>query len=124
MANNNTTLTQAAALRWLIDNAQDAPQDVITKAEELYTSKTKKYDRPKTISKERMANEKLVPMFVEMMHNAPADELINATWLNDHCDHVDVRSPQKARVIAEIAIEQGLVEKYSHKGRTYYRVTE
>ena len=124
MANNNTTLTQAAALRWLIDNAVDAPTEVMEAAEKLYTAKTKKYDRPKTISKERMANEKLVPMFVEMMTNAPSDELINATWLNDHCDSFDVRSPQKARVIAEIAIEQGLIEKYTHKGRTYYRVVE
>ena len=124
MANTNNTLTQAAALRWLIDNAQDAPQDVISKAEELYTSKTKKYDRPKTVSKERRMNETLVVPVVDLMKNAPADELINATWINDHFDHVEVRSPQKARVIAEIAIEKGLIEKYTHKGRTYYRVVE
>lgn len=123
MAEKNTT-TQAAALRWLIDNAVDAPENVIEAAEKLYTAKTKKYDRPKTVSKERRANEKLVPVFVEMMKNAPEGELINATWLNDHCDDFDVRSPQKARVIAEIAIENGMVEKYTHKGRTYYRVVE
>ena len=119
-----TNMTQAAALRWLIDNAVDAPTDVITKAEELYTSKTKKYDRPKTVSKERMMNEKLVDPVVELVANAPADELVNATWINNNFDHVDVRSPQKARVIAEIAIEQGKMEKFTHKGRTYYRVTE
>ena len=122
MTNNNITMTQAAALRWLIDHSVNAPEDVITKAEELYTSKTKKYDRPKTMSKERMANERLVAPIVELVKNAPEDELVNATWLNNNFDHVDVRSPQKARVIAEIAIEQGLLEKYTHKGRTYYRV--
>ena len=125
MANNTTTtMTQAAALRWLIDNAVNTPEDVMVKAEELYTSKTKKYDRPKTISKERMMNEKLVAPVVELVKNAPEGELVNATWINANFDHVDVRSPQKARVIAEIAIEQGLLEKYTHKGRTYYRVVE
>lgn len=124
MANNTTTttMTQAAALRWLIDNAVNAPEDVMVKAEELYTSKTKKYDRPKTISKERMMNEKLVAPVVELVKSAPEGELVNATWINANFDHVDVRSPQKARVIAEIAIEQGLLEKYTHKGRTYYKV--
>lgn len=116
-----TTMTQAQALAWLIDNAVNAPEDVMTKARELYAAKTKKYDRPKTVSKERRVNESLVAPMMEIIENAPEDELINATWINDHFDNVEVRSPQKARVIAEIAIENGLLEKYTHKGRTYYR---
>ena len=119
--NTTTTMTQAAALRWLIDNAVDAPAEVITKAEELYVAKTKKYDRPKVASKERIANEALVPMVIDLMKANP-DDLINATWLNDHINHVDVRSPQKARAIAELAIEKGLVEKFTEKGRTYYKL--
>ena len=122
MANVQNTLTQAAALRHLIDNAPEGtPEDVIIKAEELYTAKTKKYDRPKTVSKERRVNESLVTPMMNIIKDAPEDELINATWINDHFNNVEVRSPQKARVIAEIAIEKGLLEKYTHKGRTYYR---
>lgn len=122
MAEKNI-MTQAAALRHLIDNAPEGtPVEVIEKAEELYTSKTKKYDRPKTISKERRINESLVAPMMEIIENAPEGELINATWINANFDNVEVRSPQKARVIAEIAIEQGLLEKYTHKGRTYYKV--
>ena len=119
----NVTMTQAQALRHLIDNAPaGTPAEIIAKAEELYTSKTKKYDRPATISKERRVNESLVAPMMEVIASAPADELINATWINNNFNHVEVRSPQKARVIAEIAIEQGLLEKYTHKGRTYYKV--
>lgn len=121
--NTNTTMTQAQALRHLIDNAPtNTPAEVIEAAEKLYTSKTKKYDRPKGVkSKERIINESLVPQVVELVKSHP-DSLVNATFINDNLDSVEVRSPQKARVIAEIAIEQGLLEKYSEKGRTYYRV--
>ena len=122
MANTNTTYTQVSALAFAIENLGDAmPAEVLAKLNELYTAKTKKYDRPRTVSKERRANEALVPAVVELIKSAPADELVNATWINNNFNHVDVRSPQKARVIAEIAIERGLIEKYTHKGRTYYR---
>lgn len=125
MAKNIESITQAQALRHLIDNApENTPAEVIAKAEELYTAKTKKYDRPKVASKERRANEALVTPILELIKSAPEGELINATWINANFDHVDVRSPQKARVIAEIAIERGLLEKYNEKGRTYYRVVE
>ena len=118
----NATMTQAAALAYLIEHADaNTPADVMEKARELYAAKTKKYDRPRTISKERRANEALVPAVVELVKSADDGELVNATWINDHFDHVDVRSPQKARVIAEIAIERGELEKFTHKGRTYYR---
>lgn len=118
------TMTQAAALRWLIDNAVNAPEDVITAAEKLYTAKTKKYDRTRTVSKERMINENLVGSVVDLIKSAPEGEMINATWINANFSDANVRSPQKARVIAEIAIEQGLLEKYTEKGRTYYRVVD
>lgn len=128
MANNtkNTknTFTQAEALRILIDYAaQHIPTEVIEKAEELYAAKTKKYDRAKTISKERRLNESLVEPIVELIKENPG-EMINATWINANFNHPEVRSPQKARVIAELAIEAGMLEKYQEKGRTYYKVTE
>lgn len=114
-------MTQAAALRFLIDNAPACtPAEVITAAEKLYTAKTKKYDRPKTASKERRANEALVPAVVELIKNAPDGVMVNATYINDHLNDVNVRSAQKARVIAEIAIEMGLIKKESVKNRTYY----
>lgn len=122
MANTKNTLTQAQALAYLIEHADaNTPADVMAKARELYAAKVKKYDRPRTISKERRANEALVPAVVALVKSADDGELVNATWINDHFDHVDVRSPQKARVIAEIAIERGELEKFTHKGRTYYR---
>lgn len=124
MTNNTATMTQAAALRWLIDNSVNAPQDVIEAAEKLYTAKTKKYDRPRTVSKERRVNESLVEPVVELIKTAPEGEMVNATWINANFNNPEVRSPQKARVIAEIAIEQGLLEKYTEKGRTYYRVVD
>lgn len=124
MTNNTATMTQAAALRWLIDNSVNAPQDVIEAAEKLYTAKTKKYDRPRTVSKERRVNESLVEPVVELIKTAPEGEMVNATWINANFSNPEVRSPQKARVIAEIAIEQGLLEKYTEKGRTYYRVVD
>lgn len=125
MANNTTTTrnttTQAAALRWLIDHAVNAPVDVIEAAERLYTAKTKRYERPATVSKERRINEAIMPELVDLIRNNP-DELINATWLNDHCNNPEVRSPQKARAIIELAIQAGTVVKYQYKGRTYYRM--
>lgn len=124
MTNTKNTMTQAQAIRFLIDNApENTPFEVIEAAEKLYTAKTKKYDRPKTVSKERRMNETLVEPIVELIKQNP-DEMVNATWINANFNHPEVRSPQKARVIAEIAIERGLLEKYQEKGRTYYKVTE
>ena len=119
MANNNT-MTQAQALRWLLDNTPSIPEDVRESAEKLYTAKTKVYDRPKTMSKEARLNLSLVDPVVEMIKANP-DAIINATWINDHFDHPEVRSPQKARAIVDQAISQGKVEKYTVKGRVYYR---
>lgn len=125
MANTKNTMTQAAAIRYLIDHAgPETPADVIAAAEKLYTAKTKKYERPAGVkSKERLANESIVPEFVDLIASNP-DEMVNATWLNAHCANPAVRSPQKARVIADIAIEMGLVEKYQDRGRTYYRLVK
>lgn len=117
--NNTTTMTQAAALRWLIDNANNAPAEVVEAAEKLYTAKTKKYDRTKTESKAARLNATLMPIVVELIENNP-NTLINATWLNDHINHAEVRSPQKARYLADMAIKNGLIEKYTYKGRVYY----
>lgn len=115
------TMTQAQALRYLIDHAPaETPSEVLASAEKLYTAKTKVYARPTGAkSKERKANEALVPALISLIKDNPG-ELINATFINNNLDNVAVRSPQKARVIADIAIEQGLLEKFNHKGRVYY----
>lgn len=116
------TITQAQALRHLIDHASaDTPQEVITAAESLYTAKTKKYDRPKTMSKEARENAELAPMFFEMISNNP-DELINTVWLNEHCNDPRVRTPQKARAVVDVLLKNGSVVKYSEKNKTYYKV--
>lgn len=121
MAAVKNTTTQAQALAYVIEHfGADIPEDILAKLNELYTAKTKKYDRPKVASKERRLNESLVPQVVELIKGA-GQELVNATWVNANFDNPEVRSPQKARVIVELAIEQGLVEKYQEKGRTYYR---
>ena len=117
---NATVMTQATALRWLIDNAANAPVEVIEAAEKLYTAKTKKYDREKTVSKTQRLNESLVPVVVEFVATHP-DEMVNATFVKDNLDNVEIRSAQKVVAIANMAIAQGLLEKYAHKGRTYYR---
>lgn len=123
MTTIKNTTTQAAAIRYLIDHAsENTPADVIEAAEKLYTAKMKKYPRHTNVkSKERRANEEAVNEFIELMKANP-EEMINATWLNANSINPDVRSPQKARVIIDIAIEQGIAEKYTDKGRTYYRL--
>lgn len=115
-------MTQAAALRWYIDNTIDAPVEVKEAAEKLYAAKTKVYDRAKTVSKERRENESLVPAMIELITKGnDAGELVNTKWLADNFNHPAVRSPQKARAIVDIAINEGIVEKYQEKGRTYYK---
>ena len=117
----NKTMTQAQALRHLIDNAPaNTPTEVIEVAEKLYTAKTKKYDRPKTMSKAMRENLALVDSVVDLV-TANSDELVNATFISNHLDRPEVRSAQKARVIADIAIDQGKLVKYDYKGRTYYK---
>lgn len=117
------TMTQAMALRWLIDNAENAPVEVIEAAEKLYTAKTKVYERTATVSKERRENEAMVPAMVELIaKGCDNNELVNSKWLCDHFNNAAVRSPQKARAVVDIAIQNGLVEKYQEKGRTYYKV--
>lgn len=119
---NEIKITQAQALRHLIDNAaQDTPAEVITAAEALYTAKTKKYARPKGMSKEARENAEIAPMFLDLIMSHP-DELINTVWLNDHCDDPRVRTPQKARAVVDVLIKDGAVVKYSEKNKTYYKV--
>lgn len=120
MAENK--MTQAQAIRWLIDNAVNAPADVIEAAEKVYTAKTKTYPRAKVASKERRINEGLVPVMVELVANAP--EPVGAKWLAEHCDAPEVRSSQKVVAIMNIALEQGLVAKTIVKNRTCYTIPE
>lgn len=120
MENTKNTTTQAAALRWLIDNAPaGTPEDVMTAAENLYTAKTKKYDRPRTESKAARLNATLVDPVVALVGAHP-EELVNATFIRDNLNHFEVRSAQKARVIADMAIAEGKLDKYTKGGRVYY----
>ena len=118
-SHGTTATTQAQALRWLIDNSTNAPADVIEAAERLYTAKTKRYNRPKVASKAARENAALVPVVVALVENA-GDELVNATFISNHIDRPEVRSAQKARAIADMAISNGDLVKYTYKGRTYY----
>ena len=118
------TMTQAAALRFLIDHASaETPAEVIAAAEKLYLAKTKKYDRPRTISKEARENMEIAPMFLELIAANP-DELINTLWLNKYCDDPRVRTPQKARAVVDVLIKEGSVVKYSVKNKTYYKLAD
>lgn len=118
----NVQITQVQALRHLIDNAPaNTPAEIIEAAEKLYTAKTKKYDRVKTESKASRENKELAPMFLELIASNP-DELINTVWLNEHCNDPRVRTPQKARAIVNVLIEDGSVVKYTEKKKTYYKI--
>lgn len=128
MTNNTTTtkatMTQAQALRYLLDHANaDTPAEVIEAAEKLYTAKTKVYKRAKTISKEARENMELAPMFFELIASNP-DELINTVWLNEHCNDPRVRTPQKARAVVDVLLKDGSVVKYFEKNKTYYKIAE
>lgn len=117
-------VTQAQAIRYLIDNASaETPADIIAAAEALYKAKTKKYDRPKTVSKEARENAEIAESFYEMIVSNP-DELINTVWLNDHCDDARVRSPQKARAVVTVLINDGRVVRYTEKNKTYYKASQ
>lgn len=117
------TMTQAQAIRYLIDNASaETPADVITAAEALYKAKTKKYDRPKTMSKEARENAEIAETFYYLILSNP-NELINTVWLNNHCDDPRVRTPQKARAIVTVLINDGRVVKYTEKNKTYYKAS-
>lgn len=120
--NNTTTMTQAAALEWLIAHAPEGtPEDVMTKANELYTAKTKKYDRPKTESPTAKKNRALIDPVVAFVANYPND-LVNATFIAANMNHPEITSPQKARIIADMAIAEGKLEKYIEGKRPYYKV--
>lgn len=123
MANNNTTtMTQVQALAWLIENApENTPADVMEKAKGLYASKTKKYDRPKTESAVARKNRTLIEPLATFCAEH-ANDRINTTYIAEYMNCPDIRTPQKARVIADLAVEAGLLEKYEEKKRPYYKV--
>ena len=123
MANNNTnTTTQVQALAWLIENAPaNTPADVMEKAQALYTSKTKKYDRPKTESVATRKNRALIEPVVAFVAEHPEDKF-NSTFISMFMNHPEIRTPQKARVIADLAIKEGLLEKVTEKRNVYYKV--
>lgn len=124
----NTTaevkMTQAAALRWLIDHAVDCPEDVREAAEKLYTAKTKKYNTTKTVSKARRENEVLADEVEKYLFDNQANDRINSAYLAGEYGVGKITTPQKANAVMAILIERGTAEKFTVKGRTYYRITE
>lgn len=122
MTNAKNTVTQAAAIRFLIDHAdKNTPAEVIAAAEKLYTAKTKKRAYTKTESKAARENKELAVAMLELIAANP-DELINTVWLNDHMNDPRVRTPQKARAVVNVLIESGDVVKYTDKKKTYYKL--
>lgn len=116
----NVTMTQAQAIRYLIDNAVDAPTDVIEAAEKLYAAKTKKYDRPNVPTKAQRENMSLIDPLVEFVAAHP-DDMVNTIFIKEYFNHPAVRSTQKAASLANMAVKQGKLEKYTEKNRVYFR---
>ena len=73
-----------------------------------------------TVNKKAVENERLAHEMVNLMI-AHADQMVNARFVADHL--AGVGSAQKATAVANAAIRLGLVEKYTDKGRVYYRLT-
>lgn len=74
----------------------------------------------KAVSKKAVENEQLAHALVDLMVTH-ADANINARFIADHL--AGVPTPQKATAVANAAIKAGLVERYTDKGRTFYRLT-
>ena len=74
----------------------------------------------KAVSKKAVENDALAVKLVDLMV-AHADASVNAKFIADHLAGVD--TPQKATAVANAAIKAGTVERYTDKGRTFYRLT-
>lgn len=79
----------------------------------------KKANAPK-VNKTRLANEQLAQAVIAAMV-ANADTDINAKWISENV--AGIATASKAVAVVKVAIENGLIEKYQAKGRTYYRLT-
>lgn len=87
-------------------------------AEKWLVALEKKAAAPR-VNKTRAANEQLADAVVDAMR-AHADEQVNAKWVSEHVAGITTAS--KAVAVVKVAIEQGRVEKYVEKGRTYYKL--
>ena len=87
-------------------------------AEKWLVALEKKASAP-TVNKKALENEALAHKMVEAMRTH-ADALVNAKWLTEYV--AGVTTPQKGTAVANAAIKLGLVERYTEKGRTYYKL--
>ena len=72
-----------------------------------------------TVNKKAIENERLAHDLVALMVSH-ADQPINARFIADHL--AGVTTPQKATAVARAAKALGLIDTYTDKGRTYYRL--
>lgn len=84
-----------------------------------WTASLEKKAATPTVNKKAVENERLAHELVSLMV-AHADQPINARFIADHL--TGVTTPQKATAVARAAKALGLIDTYTEKGRTYYRL--
>lgn len=99
----------------LATNLTDEQRDC---AEKWLAALEKKAAAP-TVNKKALENEQLANKLRELMVSH-ADAQINAKWISDHL--AGVTSAQKATAVANMAQSLGYIERYTEKGRVYYKL--
>jgi DNA mismatch repair ATPase MutS len=110
-----TLLTNAVMMRFAIDALKEveAPEEVVTKAEQHLAALTKKSGAPKQLSKAAIENEKLAHEVAMVM---PEDTAVTTKWIMEHVN--GIATSQKCVAVMNVLMNKGRVGKfYNVEGR-------
>lgn len=116
----NSKMTQKIALTYALDNLPDAPADVREKLESMIVQIDKRNASPKKLTKAQIENAEVRDVVVEFIHeNAPTG--FTCSDLIKQVPVLDGKNTQYVSALMRVAIENGRVEKFIDKRRTYFR---
>ena len=116
---NTEKMTNAKALRFVLDNVDGLPSDVREKIENIHASYMKKSSsvsaKPTKAQLEMQKNMEMVLDLMEPNKLYQCKDIVKLT---------DLSSTQRVSPIMNKLVEQGAVKKFTEKGVSYFQLVE
>ena len=114
---NTEKMTNAKALKFVLDNVDGLPSDVREKIENIHASYMKKSSSAKP-TKAQLEMQENMEMVLDLM------ELNKLYQCKDIVKLADLSSTQRASAIMNKLVAQGVVKKLTEKGNSYFQLVE
>lgn len=116
---NTEKMTNAKALKFVLDNVDGLPSDVREKIENIHASYMKKSTSASSKpTKAQLEMQENMEMVLDLM------ELNKLYQCKDIVKLADLSSTQRASSIMNKLVEQGAVKKLTEKGVSYFQLVE